>query len=48
MTTLASTTNFTTAGVLSWAIPLLLVVAVLAWWGIVLTVRAFRAKQGEG
>jgi hypothetical protein len=48
MTTLASTTNFTTAGVLSWAIPLGLVVAVLGWWGIALTVRAFRAKQGDG
>ncbi len=39
--------NFTTAAVLSWAVPLALVVSVLAWWGIVLTVRAFRAKQGE-
>ena len=48
MTTLATTTDFTTGAVLSWAIPLGLVVVVLAWWGIVLTVRAFRAKQGDG
>ena len=48
MTTLAATTNFTTGGVLSWAIPIALVLVVLAWWGAVLTIRAFRARQGDG
>lgn len=47
MTTLAAT-NFTTGGVLSWAIPIVLVLVVLAWWGVVLTIRAFRARQGDG
>ena len=47
MMTLATNTNFTTGGVLSWAIPIGLVVVVLAWWGVVLTIRAFRAKQEE-
>ncbi len=45
--TLAATTDFTTAAVLSWAIPLTLVFAVLVWWTIVLTIRAFRARQGD-
>ena len=48
MTALAATTNFTTGGVLSWAIPITLVLVVLAWWGTVLTIRAFRARQGDG
>jgi hypothetical protein len=47
MTTLVATANFTTGGVLSWAIPIGLVLVVLAWWGVLLTVRAFRARQGE-
>jgi hypothetical protein len=38
--------NFTTGAVLSWAIPLALVLAVLAWWATVLTIRAFRGRQG--
>jgi hypothetical protein len=48
MTTLAATTDFTTGGVLSWAIPIALVLVVLAWWGAVLTIRAFRTRQGNG
>jgi len=48
MTTLATTTNFTTGGVLSWALPIVLVLVVVAWWGVVLTIRAFRARQGDG
>ena len=46
MNTLAATTDFTTGAVLSWAIPLGLVFMVLAWWAIVLTIRAFRAATG--
>ena len=42
MTTLAS--DFTTGAVLSWALPLTAVGAVLLWWGIVLTIRAFKAQ----
>jgi len=48
MTTLTATTDFTTGGVLSWAIPIALVLVVIAWWGVVLTIRAFRTRQGEG
>jgi hypothetical protein len=48
MTTLTASTNFTTGGVLSWAIPIALVLVVLVWWGVVLTIRAFRASEGEG
>lgn len=47
MTILASTTDFTTGAVLSWAFPIVLVFAVLLWWGGVLTVRAFEARQGD-
>ncbi len=42
MTILA--TDFTTGAVLSWALPLALVAAVLLWWGITLTVRAFKSR----
>jgi hypothetical protein len=41
---IAATPDFTTGGLLSWGLPLALVVAVLAWWAIVLTVRAFRSR----
>jgi hypothetical protein len=37
-------TNFMTGAVLSWALPIGLLLVVLAWWGIVLTIRAFRAR----
>ena len=37
-------TNFNTGAVLTWAVPLSIVVIVLAWWGIVLTIRAFKAR----
>jgi hypothetical protein len=47
MTTLAET-NFTTGAVLTWAIPLTLVLVVLVWWGALLTVRALRTRGGEG
>ena len=33
MTTLTASTNFTTGGVLSWAIPIALVLVVLVWCG---------------
>jgi hypothetical protein len=42
MTMLAS--DFTTGAVLSWALPLVTVGAVLLWWGIVLTIRAFKTR----
>ena len=47
MTTLASTTDFTTGAVLSWAIPLGLVAVVLLWWAALLTVRAFKVSSGR-
>ena len=47
MTTLASTTDFTTGAVLSWALPIGVVLIVLLWWAAVLTVRAFRVRQGD-
>jgi hypothetical protein len=37
-------TDFTTAAVLSWALPLTVVGAVLLWWAIVLTIRAFKTR----
>ena len=46
MTTLADT-NFTAGAVLTWAIPLTLVLVVLVWWAGLLTVRALRAR-GDG
>lgn len=42
MATVAS--DFTTGAVLTWAMPLLVVGAVLLWWGIVLTIRAFKTR----
>jgi uncharacterized membrane protein len=47
MTILASTSDFTTGAVLSWAIPLGLVFVVLVWWAVVLTIRAFKMRQGD-
>ena len=47
MTTLAET-NFTTGAVLTWAIPLAILLVVLVWWGAVLTVRTLRAQRGDG
>ena len=43
-TTVTADANFTTGAVLSWAIPIGLVLVVLAWWGTVLAIRAFRAR----
>ena len=40
-------TNFTTGAVLTWAIPLAILLLVLMWWAAVLTVRALRS-QGDG
>jgi uncharacterized membrane protein len=40
----ALATDFTTGAVLSWALPLGLVFAVLAWWAVVLTIRAFKTR----
>jgi hypothetical protein len=41
---IAATPDPTTGGLLSWALPLTLVFAVLAWWAIILTVRAFKSR----
>ena len=43
-TTLTAEANFTTGAVLSWAIPIGLVLGVLAWWATVLAIRAFKAR----
>jgi hypothetical protein len=40
-------TNFTTGAVLTWAIPLAILLLVLMWWAAVLTVRALRSR-GDG
>ena len=47
MTVLASTTDFTTGAVLSWALPLGIVVGVLLWWAAVLTVRGFKIRSED-
>jgi hypothetical protein len=44
MTIVGATPDFTTGAVLSWALPLLLVFAVLVWWAIMLTIRAFKTR----
>jgi hypothetical protein len=46
MRTVVADANFTTGAVLSWAIPIVLVLGVIVWWATVLTIRAFRARQG--
>jgi len=38
-------TNFTTGAVLTWAIPLAILLLVLVWWAAVLTVRALRSRE---
>jgi hypothetical protein len=43
-----SETNFTAGAVLTWAIPLTLVLVVLVWWGAVLTVRTLRSRGEDG
>jgi len=42
MTTVAA--DFMTGAVLSWAIPLALLLATVVSWAIVLTIRAFKAR----
>jgi len=39
--------SFLTSALLSWAIPIALVLTVVAWWAVVLTRRAFRTEKGE-
>jgi hypothetical protein len=41
-------TNFTAGAVLTWAIPLTLLLVVLVWWAAVLTVRTLRARGEDG
>ncbi len=45
MTTVLATSNSITGGLLSWAIPIGVFLVVLVWWGAVLTIRAFKARQ---
>ena len=37
--------NFTVGAILSWGVPITLLMVILVWWGITLTIRAFRARQ---
>ena len=46
MSTMALGESFQTGAVLSWAIPIGLLLAVVAWWSISLTRRAF-AERGD-
>jgi hypothetical protein len=39
--------NFLTSALLSWAIPIALLLTVVVWWGIVLTRRAFKSERRE-
>ncbi len=46
MTTIpAADSNFMTGAVLSWAIPITIVLVTLAWWATVLALRAFRSRR---
>jgi hypothetical protein len=45
LTTPVADASFMTGAVLSWAIPIALLLAILVWWGIVLTIRAFKARS---
>jgi hypothetical protein len=47
LTASAVAANFLTSALLSWAIPIALVLTVVAWWAIVLTRRAFRTEKDE-
>ena len=38
--TVLDSSDFLTSGILSWAVPIALVLGVCAWWGIVLARRA--------
>ena len=42
-----STGNFSVGAILSWGVPITLVLVILVWWGIALTIRAFRARQED-
>jgi hypothetical protein len=37
--------NFTVGAILSWGVPITLVIVILVWWGTALTIRALRARQ---
>jgi uncharacterized membrane protein len=40
----AADANFMTGAVLSWAIPIAIVLVTLAWWATMLAIRAFRSR----
>lgn len=44
----AAETNFLTGAVLSWAVPITIVLLVLVWWAAILTIRAFKARRPDG
>jgi uncharacterized membrane protein len=48
MTIPVADANFLTGAVLSWAIPISVVLVVLGWWAGVLTIRAFRTRRQGG
>ena len=37
--------NFTVGAILSWGVPITLLIVILVWWGITLAIRALRARQ---
>ena len=48
LTTPAADSNFMTGAVLSWALPIALLLVIVVWWAIVLTIRAFKPRQPGG
>jgi hypothetical protein len=43
--TVLDSNDFLTSGILSWAVPIALVLGVCAWWGVVLARRALEAER---
>ena len=37
--------NFAVGAILSWGVPITLLIAILIWWGATLAIRALRARQ---
>jgi hypothetical protein len=45
MLTATTSGNFTVGAILSWGVPITLVLAIVVWWGTSLAIRALRARQ---
>lgn len=43
--TIADSSNYLTSGILSWGVPIALVLGVGAWWAVVLVRRTLRAER---